>query len=167
MRSSQVIFFHPFGCQLPHLFQVKEEVCVEDRFPINAIKAFNVAVLHWLSWLDILDFNLSVVAPLVEYGSGKFGAVIHPQGSRHPSESDNFLQKPDDPARGQRCIDFNGQGLPGAVVQDVDGSELPVTYHAIAHEVHTPTGIGMLLLLQRLLNPGWQLPFAFSSFVQF
>lgn len=57
MGSFVIVFFYPFIGQYPYLAKIKEQVRVQNSFPVQSVKSFNISVLHWLTWLYELDIN--------------------------------------------------------------------------------------------------------------
>ena len=65
----------------------------------------------------------------------------------------DLVEHPDDPLRGQRTVDFDGQSLARAFVDDVEGAEALPAEQRIVHEVHGPHPVRFGGNVERLADP--------------
>ena len=53
MRSSFVVLLHPFPGQILYLVQIEEQTGIRDRLPVSSVEAFDVAMMHGFTWLNV------------------------------------------------------------------------------------------------------------------
>lgn len=71
-----VVFLHPFFSLYLHLYNIFKQVSVQDILTEGTVKALDITVLHRSAWLNILQFDVLICAPLSEFFAQKFRAIF-------------------------------------------------------------------------------------------
>src|SRR3990167_2471104 len=95
MRMKGVVIFHPFIAEFPHLFEVSEEISIQNIFAVSAIQSLHITILHRFAGLDKLKLYLLLVAKCFQGVADKFGTVIYADRLRFTFLPDDSLQYSD------------------------------------------------------------------------
>ena len=78
------------------------------------------------------------VAPGLKFGLNELGAVIDSDLSRQLPTVFELLKHTDDARSGQGGVDFDGEHLTRAFIEDVKGAKGSTAVETVLHEVHRP-----------------------------
>ena len=76
MRSDFVIIPTPVLDGVPGMFQTYKPIDVQAFIPQPAIEAFNEGVLDRLAWANEVQFDASLVSPLIQRLTSKFRTIV-------------------------------------------------------------------------------------------
>ena len=91
MWPSLIVISPPPLRKFTDLFDIAEDVGIQDSPAVTAVKAFNIAVLGRLSWLDVLVLDAVRLTPYVELLRDELRAVVRPDALRLAVCEDHFL----------------------------------------------------------------------------
>jgi len=78
--------------------EFKKQVSIKHSFPVKPVKPFDIAILHWFTWLNKLDIDLFFSTPSFKVMRSKFRAIIGSDSLRDTSVFNYPFQCPDDPS---------------------------------------------------------------------
>ena len=78
MWPSLIVISPPHLRKFTDLFDIAEDVGIQDSPAVTAVIAFNIAVLGRLSWLDVLVLDAVRLTPYVELLRDELRAVVRP-----------------------------------------------------------------------------------------
>lgn len=76
MGSLGVVDFHPIGNHFKHLADPIKQVSIQQLRSKGPVKALHISVLGWFSWLDVVQGNSIVFAPINQCCGNQFRTVI-------------------------------------------------------------------------------------------
>lgn len=76
MIAFLVVFQHPGPADLPDLVQVPEQPGIQHFLPVAAVEALNIRILVRLAWLDVIQQDAVVSAPVRKRFTQELRAVI-------------------------------------------------------------------------------------------
>ena len=124
MGAGLIVFDQPVFRDLAHLLQGFEDMEVQHFFAETAVESFYQGVLGWFAGLNEFQLDSMISSPF-SHGSGyEFRPVVHPHLPGVPPEHRKPVQSALDAGRRQIQIDLDGQCLPIAVINHIEGPEL-------------------------------------------
>jgi len=159
MGALFVVGCHPFVDDFADFAEGGEHVRIEDLAPEGPVEAFNLGVLRGFAGLDVMEPHAVGLGPGDYFRGVEFRSVVDADLIRQGPALPDLVEHPDDPLRGQRTVDFDGQSLARAFVDDVEGAEVLPAEQRIVHEVHGPHPVRFGGNVERLADPFRQPPF--------
>ena len=166
VRTLVVVAFHPLVCKLSYFVEGSEGVGIEDFFSEATIESLDVTVLHGATGLDELKLDVVGVAPGLKFGRNELGAVIDSNLSRQLPTVFELLKHTDDARCGQGGVDFDGEHLTRAFIEDVKGAKGSAAVERVLHEVHGPLLIDLGGSCQGLAHTSWDTLFGATFLVE-
>ena len=163
MRAEVVVVVYPAGRLLPYLVEVTEHIGVQYALAVRFVETFDISVLHGLSRLDVLEFDVVCTAPFRHQTGYQFGTVIHAYAGRPTKATDQVPEHPNHSIALEGVIRLNEQYLPVVIVDHIEGTELSAAFQRIAHEVNAPSVRELLRYIQCLLCSCRQALFALAT----
>src|SRR5262249_8555177 len=91
-----------------------------------------------LAGLDVANADLLRSTPLDEGLGGELGPVVDAHPGRPAVEADEVVEDADDPRARNRGADLDGEALPVALVDHVEGSKPAAVVEGVDHEIERP-----------------------------
>lgn len=101
MRAMVIVIVTPGRDQLSGVAQVVEQLFVQALVPEAAIVAFHEAVLHGLSWRDVVPLDLPVFLPFQNGIRCQFGPIIADHDAGIATRSDDIIGLTGNPLAGE------------------------------------------------------------------
>ena len=57
--------------------QTGKEMCIEHFAPQAAVEAFDVGILSWFAWLDVMEADVVPFTPCHQFRGNEFWTIIH------------------------------------------------------------------------------------------
>lgn len=111
-----VVIVGPLGDGAAGVIEAKEQAFVEQFVAHPTVEGFNIAVLHRLSWRDIVPLNLVILRPGQDGIRGEFRAVIGDNHSWLAASFDQCRQLPCDTAAGDCGVRDCCQAFPRHII---------------------------------------------------
>ncbi len=150
---------HPFVDDFADFAKGCEHVRIKDLAPEGPVEAFNIGVLRGLAGLNVMESHAVGLGPGDYFRGVEFRSVVDADLIRQGPALPGLVEHPDGPLRGQRTVDFDGQNLARAFVDDVKGAEALPAEQRIVHEVHGPHPVRFGGNVEQLADPFRQPPF--------
>src|SRR3990167_7171292 len=83
---------HPASCMFLHLSNRLEQIMPQPVVTHRAVVAFDVGVLLWISWLDILQANAVLFRPEHKLAADVLWAVVTTDGLWFTAPLDDLIQ---------------------------------------------------------------------------
>ena len=113
-----------------------DQPLVEAFVPQPPDEALYEAVLHRLSWRDVVPINLSLLLARMALEAARCRCPSDQAGIA-PALGD-LVELARDPFAGQRVVGDGCQALPAEVVDDAQDAEAPAIGHGVGDEVEAP-----------------------------
>ena len=97
MRPLLVVRDEPALGQCADLRKRLEEIYIKDLRTIAAVEALDEGVLVWLAWLDVVDRNAPLLAPVDKSLGHELGTVVDPDRGGPAMQGDECLHNQDHP----------------------------------------------------------------------
>ena len=130
-----VVVDHPPVGGFPNFSQGTEQVKTQHFISISSVEPFDIGVLVWFSWLNVVDHHAGSFGPRDKVAAEKLWTVIGPENIwKAPLRAKPFKYSNQSLA-GERRVDFYCQAFTVEVVNDVEGSESLAAIECVAHKV--------------------------------
>lgn len=143
MRPLFVVTLEPFRTDLSDLVQRFKHVGVQYFCSIRAIESFDEGILIGLARLDVPQFNSALRTPGHELFGDQLRAIVEANRLGPAPPAHHLRQHADHVLSRKRRINLDGQALSHAFIQNIEGAESSPAVQRIAHEIHSPHGIGL------------------------
>lgn len=151
MGAVLIVVDHPPVRGFSDFRQAVEQVQAEHFFPIRAVKAFDIRVLVWFSWLNIENHHACGLGPCNKITTEKLRTVVGPQNIGEPPFGAQPLKYANQPFACYGCVDLHGQAFTVEIINNIERPESLAGIEGITHKVGGPNLIWTLRHPQRLL----------------
>ena len=134
----------PSRCVVLNFSNRAKQELVQPVVANRPVVTFNIGILLWLAWLDMIDTDILPLCPGKQYCTDVLRTVVTPNRSRLSSPLNDLLQRANDPFSRQREIHLNAQSLTIEIVDDIEQSIGTTILQAVVHEVHRPNLIDVV-----------------------
>ena len=76
MGAELIVVDTPFLDDVASVAIVAEQMFIETLIPQASVERLNKAVLHWLSWSDLVPFNATILLPGKYRVRGEFCSIV-------------------------------------------------------------------------------------------
>ena len=152
MGTVLVVIDHPPVGGFSDFIQGAEQVKAEHFISIGSIETFDISVLVWFSWLNVVNHHAGSLGPCDKVAAEKLWPVIGPKNIGESPLGAQPFKYSNQSLAGEGSINFNCQAFTVKVVYDIERPESFASIEGIAHEVGRPDLIRVLRHPQRLFN---------------
>ncbi len=135
MRSVQVVVASPLFNDFAGVAIAAEQMLVEAFVPEAPVKALDEAVLHGLSWRDVVPFHTVVLRPFQHGVRGELGSVVADHRQRIATTVGDRIQLSCYTLAGDRVVGDGREAFPAEVVNDAQDAEPAAIDERVRHEV--------------------------------
>ena len=125
--------------------QAVEYLLVQAFIAQAAVEALDLAILLWLSGVDVVPLDAVVVGPFQDGLAGEFGAIVRGYAGGFSVDPDQCVQFPRDPSAGDAGIGNQAEIFTAAIIVHRQNAELPAIPEGVGKQVQPPA----LVRLQR------------------
>src|SRR5690606_2989284 len=138
VRPDPVVVGPPRLDRTPGISQRNEPMQVQALVPQRPVEAFDVAVLHGLARLNVVDLHPPGVRPRIERSARELAAVVGDHKLGRPPLGPAPLKHVDHPHGRKRRRPMKRQALPAELINHRQAPERATIRERVAHEVQTP-----------------------------
>lgn len=139
-----IVIDHPPVGGFSDFSQGTEQVKAEHFISIRSVETFDIGVLVWFSWLNVVNHHAGRLGPRNKVAAEKLWAVIGPKNIRQPSLRAQPFKYSNQSLAGYGCVDLHGQAFTVEVIDNVERPESFASIEGIAHEVGRPDLVRVL-----------------------
>ncbi len=141
MRSPVIIVGDPGADLFPRMTEAEEQRLVQKLVPHASVEAFTEAVLHGLTWGDVMPRDLVFARPGEDGVRGELCPVVGDDHAGLATPPEERRQLAGDALACDRGVGDRRQALTCHIVDDVEDTEPPAAGELVMHEVQGPAGV--------------------------